>query len=341
MGDDSTYSIGELAAAAEVTPRTIRYYTAEGLLPAPEVRGKYAVYSQEHLERLRLIAQLKAAYLPLGVIKERLAALDAAQVRQALAQPLPPAEVSDSAAEYIASALAQRRAAAPPLPRVQPDAELDAAAEQEDLAKDEDLAEVTQLEAGAPAADQAAEGAQETAGTEEAEQTRAPGLREQAARYDAGLAQERPASELDRKRAAPVAPPAPAPQAPAAPGQQAPPSAVPPAPAAPSLQIPPASGVAARSIAPGGAPPAPAAEQPGPPPAPETPRARGGLLGRLLPQRQRAPPAPEPAGAPEPERWSRVTLAPGVELHIREPAAPGLRERIARLIAEARSILAD
>lgn len=67
------YTIGALARLAGVTPRTIRYYTSEGLLPPPEARGRYASYGGEHLRLLEQIAQLKARYLPLSVIRERLA----------------------------------------------------------------------------------------------------------------------------------------------------------------------------------------------------------------------------------------------------------------------------
>lgn len=74
MANEPEYTIGALAQAAGVTPRTIRYYTAEGLLPQPESRGRYARYTEEHLRRLQQIIQLKEHYLPLHVIRERLAA---------------------------------------------------------------------------------------------------------------------------------------------------------------------------------------------------------------------------------------------------------------------------
>jgi DNA-binding transcriptional MerR regulator len=78
--------IGELARLAGVTPRTIRYYTSEGLLPPPSTRGKYATYSSEHLRLLRLIARLKEDYLPLSAISERLATMSAAERERLLGE---------------------------------------------------------------------------------------------------------------------------------------------------------------------------------------------------------------------------------------------------------------
>ena len=67
-----TYSLRELTDAAGVSVRTVRYYIAEGLLPPPHGAGPASVYTEEHLERLRQIAELKAAYLPLKEIRRRL-----------------------------------------------------------------------------------------------------------------------------------------------------------------------------------------------------------------------------------------------------------------------------
>lgn len=61
--------IHELAERAGVSVRTIRYYIAEGLLPAPTTRGRYAYYSQEYLDLIELIRRLKEAYLPLREIR--------------------------------------------------------------------------------------------------------------------------------------------------------------------------------------------------------------------------------------------------------------------------------
>jgi DNA-binding transcriptional MerR regulator len=67
--------ISELAEMTGVSTRTIRYYIEEGLLPQPEVQGKYAVFNEDYLTRLKLIKYLKDAYLPLKEIKRQLDSL--------------------------------------------------------------------------------------------------------------------------------------------------------------------------------------------------------------------------------------------------------------------------
>ncbi len=67
---DSTYTIGELAASTGVTPRTIRYYVTQGLLPPGIQSGHQRVYSEEHESRIREIKRLKGQYLPLKVIRD-------------------------------------------------------------------------------------------------------------------------------------------------------------------------------------------------------------------------------------------------------------------------------
>lgn len=67
--------ISELAERTGVSTRTIRYYVEEGLLPQPEVQGKYAVFNEDYLIRLSLIKYLKDAYLPLKEIKRLLDSL--------------------------------------------------------------------------------------------------------------------------------------------------------------------------------------------------------------------------------------------------------------------------
>lgn len=69
----STYKLDELARAADVAPRTIRYYVQRGLLPAPAFHGKDTAYGPEHLLRLRAVKRLQQAHLPLDAIQARLA----------------------------------------------------------------------------------------------------------------------------------------------------------------------------------------------------------------------------------------------------------------------------
>ncbi|MFC9424586.1 MerR family transcriptional regulator [Streptomyces sp. NPDC056987] len=48
----------ELARAAGITVRTVRFYRERGLLPAPRREGRIAWYDDHHLARLRTIAAL-------------------------------------------------------------------------------------------------------------------------------------------------------------------------------------------------------------------------------------------------------------------------------------------
>src|SRR6476659_8478664 len=74
-----------------VSERTVRYYVAEGLLPRPERSGQRALYHQGHLDRLRLIKRLKEQeFMPLYQVKETLAHLDDAQVREMLERSAEP-----------------------------------------------------------------------------------------------------------------------------------------------------------------------------------------------------------------------------------------------------------
>ena len=98
-----TLGIGELAARAGVTPRTVRYYVAEGLLPPPAGTGQQRVYAHEHLLRLKAIRRLKEAYLPLAEIRQRLAGRSLVELQRLAEAPPPP---PSSALEYIASILA-------------------------------------------------------------------------------------------------------------------------------------------------------------------------------------------------------------------------------------------
>jgi DNA-binding transcriptional MerR regulator len=61
--------IGELARSAGQTPKTIRFYEAEGLMPdPPRTPSGYRVYGDEDIERLRFIRMAKRLGLSLGEI---------------------------------------------------------------------------------------------------------------------------------------------------------------------------------------------------------------------------------------------------------------------------------
>lgn len=95
-------SLAELSERAGVTVRTVRYYIAEGLLPPPVAAGPQSHYTRGHLDRLRLIARLKDAYLPLREIRRRLAGLDDAAVRELLSRDEAPAPARmESARDYL------------------------------------------------------------------------------------------------------------------------------------------------------------------------------------------------------------------------------------------------
>jgi len=66
------YGLAELAARSGLPARTIRYYQSVDVLPRPDRRGRAAVYREEHLDRLRLIAELQDRGLTLGAIRRLL-----------------------------------------------------------------------------------------------------------------------------------------------------------------------------------------------------------------------------------------------------------------------------
>ncbi len=61
-------TIGELAEAAGVSRRTVRYYVQRGLLPAPDGLGRGARYGEEHLRRLIEVRDLQAQGVSLAAI---------------------------------------------------------------------------------------------------------------------------------------------------------------------------------------------------------------------------------------------------------------------------------
>ncbi|MCP4906825.1 MAG: MerR family transcriptional regulator [bacterium] len=64
--------VAELAEAAGVGIDTVRFYQARGLIPAPTRRGRFAIYSADHLERVRRIRSLVEAGFSLAQIRRLL-----------------------------------------------------------------------------------------------------------------------------------------------------------------------------------------------------------------------------------------------------------------------------
>ena len=84
------WKLTELAEAAGVSPRTVRYYVQRGLLPAPPFKGPDTVYGEEHLVRLKAIRVLQARFLPLDAIQVELTRLGPDELKAlADAEPTP------------------------------------------------------------------------------------------------------------------------------------------------------------------------------------------------------------------------------------------------------------
>ncbi len=101
--------MAELARQADVTPRTVRYYIVQGLLPGPDGQGGGARYNSSHLDRIRLIKRLQQTHLPLADIRARVSGLDDDQVSVLLAEPEapPPPAQGERALAYIRNLLVQ------------------------------------------------------------------------------------------------------------------------------------------------------------------------------------------------------------------------------------------
>ncbi|HEX8941288.1 MAG TPA: MerR family transcriptional regulator [Candidatus Limnocylindrales bacterium] len=107
---DPAYSLTDLADLAGVTPRTVRYYVAQGLLSSPGL-GPGVRYGEGHLARLRLIKQLQRAHLPLAEIRSRLAGLSDDEVAALASGPPAP---TGTALDYVRGVLGSVAPAALP-----------------------------------------------------------------------------------------------------------------------------------------------------------------------------------------------------------------------------------
>ncbi|MER6123362.1 MerR family transcriptional regulator [Streptomyces sp. NPDC001795] len=76
--DEPTLTVDELAARAGVTVRTVRFYSAKGLLPPPVIGPRrVGHYGPEHLARLALIEELQHQGMTLAAIERYLQQLPA------------------------------------------------------------------------------------------------------------------------------------------------------------------------------------------------------------------------------------------------------------------------
>lgn len=110
-----TYTLTDLAKLADVTPRTIRYYITQGLLPSPGQQGPSTRYDDSHLELLRVIRKLQNAHFPLAEIRARLRTItdeEMATIDSSTDAESP----SDSAIDYIRRVMGQPTTAPPPAP---------------------------------------------------------------------------------------------------------------------------------------------------------------------------------------------------------------------------------
>ena len=77
-------TIEQLAGRTGMTVRNIRAHQSRGLLPAPTIRGRTGFYGDEHINRLRLIAEMQADGFNLKAIDRLLAGASAGAAEELL-----------------------------------------------------------------------------------------------------------------------------------------------------------------------------------------------------------------------------------------------------------------
>lgn len=107
MAESGTWSIGELAARAAVTVKTVRYYSDLGLLPAAaRSTGGHRRYGPEALDRLTMIRALRALDLPVAEVRRILDRADGAHL-DAAAHPSPESGLDGALEDAVARKLGE------------------------------------------------------------------------------------------------------------------------------------------------------------------------------------------------------------------------------------------
>jgi DNA-binding transcriptional MerR regulator len=88
------FSVVELAHAAGITRRAIRFYVQQGLLSPPEGAGRGSHYDASHVERLRQIGELQRSGHSLDAIRRILAGEKVEARTMAVARPVRQAALS-------------------------------------------------------------------------------------------------------------------------------------------------------------------------------------------------------------------------------------------------------
>ncbi len=76
------YTLEDLEKISGMSIRTLRFYIQEGLLPGPDTRGKFARYSQTHLDTIRFIHRLKEVHMPLQKIRHLLETMSSEDIER-------------------------------------------------------------------------------------------------------------------------------------------------------------------------------------------------------------------------------------------------------------------
>ncbi len=97
------YGIGELAAAAGVSRRAVRFYVQRGLLPPPHGAGRGSHYDASHLAVLRKIGEMQVSGIPLEAIRQVVAPGTASPARPEKIAP-PTGRAIDSDASTVGTA---------------------------------------------------------------------------------------------------------------------------------------------------------------------------------------------------------------------------------------------